>query len=238
MDRLAVVAGASGGIGRALTDQVLARGLADRVIGLSRTRPWDDDSERSWLPLDLQSEPSIEAAAAGIAGMGPPTLVLVAAGLLHGDGVSPEKTYRALSAEALNTLFAVNTIGPALLAKHLLPLMPRKERSVFAVLSARVGSIGDNRLGGWYGYRASKAALNMVVRSLAIEHRRTHPEAICVALHPGTLRTALSDPFVSKDAARALSPDQSAEAPLDVLSSLTPADSGGFYAWDGAAIPW
>lgn len=240
MSRLAVVAGASGGIGAALSDHVLSRGLADHVVGLSRARPWDDDARRTWLPLQLESEASIEAAAVRIASLGQPSTILVATGLLHGGGVSPEKSYRALSTEALQTLFTVNTIGPALLAKHLAPLMPRKERSVFAALSARVGSIGDNRLGGWYGYRASKAALNMLVHTLAIEHRRTHPEAICVALHPGTVRTALSDPFAPKGeaAAHLLDPAQSAAAMLDVLDKLSAADSGGFYAWDGGIIPW
>lgn len=240
MRRLAVVAGASGGIGAALIDHLLSSDLADHVVGLSRRPPWSDDLQRTWMPLDLEREASFEAAAGRIATLGQPSMVLIATGQLHGSGVSPEKNYRALSADTLQTLFAINTIGPALLAKHLLPLMPRKERSVFAALSARVGSIGDNRLGGWYGYRASKAALNMLVHSLAIEHRRTHPESICVALHPGTVRTRLSDPFAPRGEAgsHVLEPSQSAGALLDVLGKLTPADSGGFYAWDGAPIPW
>lgn len=237
--RVAVVAGASGGIGAALVEALLARGEADRVIGLSRQKPWPDADRRVWLPLDITDENSIRAAAAGVVALGAPSTVLVATGMLHGPGVSPEKTYKALDPDALQALFAVNTIGPALLAKHLLPLMPRQGRSVFAALSARVGSIGDNRLGGWYGYRASKAALNMLVHSLAIEHRRTHPEAICVALHPGTVESPLSAPFAPKGpSASVFTPQQSAEALLDVLARLTTEQSGGFHAWDGQPIPW
>ncbi len=192
------------------------------------------------MAVDLRDEASIEAAAARIAIMGAPSTVMVASGMLHGPGVTPEKTYRGLSQDAFAALFAINVIGPAMVSKHLLPLMPRRGRSVFAVLSARVGSIGDNRLGGWYGYRASKAALNMLVHTLAVEHGRTHPEAVCVLLHPGTVRTPLSEPFAPKLEAGAhiLDPAQSAEALLDVLAHLNPNQSGGFFAWNGAPIPW
>ena len=238
--RLALVIGASGGIGRAISDALIERGEADHVVGLCRSAPWPAGAQRSWLPLDLTDEAGIAAAAPRVAALGAPSSVIVASGLLHAEGVTPEKTYRALSAEAMAALFAVNAIGPTLVAKHMLPIMPRRGRSTFAVLSARVGSIQDNRLGGWYGYRASKAALNMLVHSLAIEHRRTHPEAVCVALHPGTVRTALSAPFRSeeKGGAGLLDPPRSAQALLDVLAGLTPANSGGFFAWDGAPIPW
>ena len=123
--------------------------------------------------------------------------------------------------------------------KHVLPLSPRSGKFVFASLSARVGSIGDNRLGGWYAYRASKAALNMLIRTLAIEHRRTRPSGVCVALHPGTVETALSEPFRSGVPAEKLfSPAQAAEALLAVMDRLGPEANGGFYAWDGAPIPW
>ena len=146
---------------------------------------------------------------------------------------------RALDAASLAALFATNAIGPALVAKHLLPLTPRDRSSLFAALSARVGSIGDNRLGGWYGYRASKAALNMMIRNLAIEQRRTRPLSVCVALHPGTVQTALSAPFqASVRPERLFTPAHSAEALMRVMECLGPEDSGGFFAWDGAAIPW
>jgi NAD(P)-dependent dehydrogenase (short-subunit alcohol dehydrogenase family) len=146
---------------------------------------------------------------------------------------------RALDPAALGQMIAVNAIGPALVAKHLLPLTPRGRPSVFAALSARVGSIGDNRLGGWHGYRASKAALNMLIRTLAIEHRRTRPVGVCVALHPGTVDTALSAPFQSGVRPEKLfSPTRSATALLQVMDRLGPEDSGGFFAWDGAIISW
>ncbi len=239
MKGLALVFGASGGVGGALCRALRARGDYAEVIALSRQPPPDWPGRH--IPFDLLDEDSIAAAALAVsglavAGLGAPALVIVATGLLHDGAVQPEKSYRALSAEALQRLFAVNVIGPALIAKHILPLMPRKARSVFAVLSARVGSIGDNRAGGWYGYRASKAALNMLVKTLAIEHARTHPEGVCVALHPGTVKTPLSAPFAGSR--ETLTPDQSAAALLSVLDAVTPDQTGGFIAWDGAPIPW
>ena len=219
----ALVVGASGGIGAALVAELRARGVATR--GLSRR----DDR------LDLADESSIAAAVAALEE--PPRLVLVATGLLHADGVQPEKSLAALDPGRLARSFAVNAIGPALLAKHLLPRMPRQGRSVFAVLSARVGSIADNRLGGWYGYRASKAALNQLVRTAAIEQARRAPGAIVVALHPGTVATGLSAPFRGQ-AEGVVTPEEAAAHLLDVLARLQPADSGGFFAWDGAPIPF
>lgn len=167
----------------------------------------------------------------------PPELVLVATGRLQGDGVSPERSFAALDLDALTRSFQINAAGPALVAKHVLPLFPKDRRAVFAVLSARVGSIEDNRLGGWYGYRASKAALNMLVRCLAVELARSRPLAVCVALHPGTVDTALSRPFQRSVAADKLfRPADAAERLLQVIERLTPADSGGFFAYDGQRI--
>ena len=131
----------------------------------------------------------------------------------------------------------MNAVGPALVLKHFVPLLPRRGRSVVAALSARVGSIGDNRLGGWYGYRASKAALNQLLRTAAVELARTHPEAVCVALHPGTVATRLSAPH-GKAGLRVRTPDQAAADLLAVLDGLTPAHTGGFFDADGRAVPW
>jgi len=143
-----------------------------------------------------------------------------------------------LTAEHLMRDYRLNAIGPALVAKHLLPLMPRQDRSVFGALSARVGSIGDNRLGGWHAYRASKAALNMLIRNLAIEHGRTHKAGIVVGLHPGTVATDLSAPFQAGVAPEKLfTPEHSASALLSVVEGLTPGDSGGVFSWDGQRIP-
>lgn len=182
--------------------------------------------------LDITDESSIAATAARI---GPVDAVIVATGLLHDGQQAPEKTYRALDAAALARSFAVNGIGPALVAKHFLPLLPRDRRGVFAALSAKVGSISDNRLGGWYAYRASKAALNQLIRTASIELRRTHPQAICVGLHPGTVDTRLSAPF-QRGVPDLFTPERSAAALLEVLDSLTPEQSGRLWAWDGREI--
>ena len=229
----ALVVGGSGGIGAALVARLAATGVAVRA--LSRRAP--DARDR----LDLTDEASIATACATLgAETGPPLrLAIVATGLLHDAALQPEKTFRALDAAALARSFAINAIGPALVAKHALPLLPREGRSVFAVLSARVGSIEDNRLGGWYGYRASKAALNQIVRTLAVEVRRSRPDAIVVALHPGTVGTGLSAPF--RGGVReggVFSAEEAAGHLLRVIDRLRPADSGGFFAWDGSPIPF
>ncbi|NJC39899.1 NAD(P)-dependent dehydrogenase (short-subunit alcohol dehydrogenase family) [Brevundimonas alba] len=239
---LAVVVGANGGIGRALATVLADQGRYDRIIGVSRTRPadWPHNPLFDFVAADITDEEQVAAAAAMIRQQGSPDRIVVATGLLHGPGVSPEKTFRTLDPEALVALFRINAIAPALVAKHLLPLMPRDRLSVFAALSARVGSISDNRLGGWYGYRASKAALNMLIATLAVEHRRNRPLGVCVALHPGTVETPLSAPFRqgASTAAKRLTPEQSAGALVDVMDRLQPEDSGGFFAWDGQPIPW
>jgi len=219
MTSRAVVIGASGGIGAAFVAALTAAGA--EVHALARA------------DLDLEDEASIAAAAARIGG--PLDLVIVATGLLHGGGVAPEKAMRDLSAATLARYFAVNATGPALVAKHFLPLLAKDRPATFAALSARVGSITDNRLGGWYGYRASKAALNMLIRTLAIELARTRPQAICVGLHPGTVDTGLSAPF-QRGVPDLFTPERSATAMLDVLARLSPADSGGCFAWDGRRI--
>ncbi|MBU1324853.1 MAG: SDR family NAD(P)-dependent oxidoreductase [Alphaproteobacteria bacterium] len=227
MQTSAVVIGASGGIGAAVTARLRASGRFALVHALSR----------SVTGLDLEEEASIAAAAARVSGGPPPSLVFVATGVLH-DGQAPERTYRALSADHLLRDYRVNVVGPALVARHFLPLVPRDRPAAFAALSARVGSIGDNRLGGWHAYRASKAALNMILRNLAIELARTHPQAVVAGLHPGTVETALSAPFRTGVAPEKLfTPDYSAGRLLEVLDGLTPAESGSVFAWDGARIP-
>lgn len=222
---IAVVIGASGGIGAALVRQLSAEGRFRAVLGLSRPG------------LDITDEASIARAADTVAAAGTPTLVIVATGLLHAPGIEPERTLRVLDPAAMARAFAVNAIGPALLLRHLLPLLPRDRRAVFAALSAKVGSIGDNRLGGWYSYRASKAALNQIVHTAAIELRRTHPRAACVALHPGTVATRLSDKF-AKTGLQVQPPAEAAAALLACLDRLGPADSGGFFDRTGRPIPW
>ncbi|MDO9222906.1 MAG: SDR family NAD(P)-dependent oxidoreductase [Caulobacter sp.] len=231
----AVVIGASGGIGRALTQQIVASGRFGAVHALSRSGARAPDGATGGR-IDLEDEASIAEAAARLAP--PPRLVIIASGRLHGPGLTPEKALRTLNPAAMHQAFAVNAVGPALVAKHFTPLVPREGRSVFAALSARVGSIGDNRLGGWHSYRASKAALNMLIATIAIELARTRPAALCVGLHPGTVDTGLSKPFqAGVPEARLFTADQSAGHLLRVVDGLGPADSGGLFAWDGARIP-
>ncbi|MFC0589082.1 SDR family NAD(P)-dependent oxidoreductase [Novosphingobium aquiterrae] len=232
----AIVFGATGAIGRAVTARLLEERTFARVFAASRSGTTDLAGA---VPLwfDLADEASIAAALRKIEL--PLHHVFVATGMLHNDacGVAPEKSWRGIDAQAMADVFVVNAIGPALLAKHCLPLFPRDRRAVFAALSARVGSIGDNRLGGWHSYRASKAALNMLMRNFAIELARSHPLALAVALHPGTVDSGLSAPFqrgVAPD--KLFSPDQSAGYLLDVLGRLSPGDSGGLFAWDGTRL--
>jgi NAD(P)-dependent dehydrogenase (short-subunit alcohol dehydrogenase family) len=238
MARNVVVFGASGGIGGALVAQLAADPSVARIHAASRRAIAYSDSKIIPLSFDLSDESTIADAAATVGA--PLDLVCVATGMLHRDGgPAPEKSLRAIDAEAIAELFRVNTIGPALIAKHFAPLLPRDRRSVFAALSARVGSIADNRLGGWHSYRASKAALNMLMVNLAIELRRTHPQAIVASLHPGTVDTALSAPFQRGVVPEKLfSSEDSARYLLGVLNRLTPEDSGGLFAWDGARIPY
>ncbi len=229
-DTSAVVFGASGGIGAAVAEALEASGAFKAVHRFARSLPED-------AHLDLHDEATLAAAAARVAKGPAPTLIFVATGVLH-DGQAPERSYRAMTAEHLLRDYRVNTVGPALVAKAVLPLMPRDRRTVFAALSARVGSIGDNRLGGWHAYRASKAGLNMILRNLAIELARSHPQMVVAGLHPGTVDTGLSAPFQKGVAAQKLfTPAYSAERMLAVLDGLTPGDSGGVFAWDGARIP-
>lgn len=234
---IAAVFGSSGGIGQALTEELLRRGGHDRVFAISRSGAAIDGADA--LKADFLNEEDLAAAAETLRAAGPVTLCIVASGILSdGPGLQPEKSWRHQSADAFQRVFAANTVAPALIAKHVLPLTPRKGRSVFAALSARVGSISDNRLGGWHAYRASKSALNMLVRNYAIEQARRAPEGICVSLHPGTVDTGLSRPFQSGVAEdRLFSPAQSAGYLIDVISRLTPEDSGKCFDWAGKEVP-
>jgi NAD(P)-dependent dehydrogenase (short-subunit alcohol dehydrogenase family) len=235
-----VVVGASGGIGRALTNILTPNAAVTRIIACSRSGLVPEHFKVRHQSLDLEDEATIanaaEAAQADAAAL---DLVIVASGILHaGDALHPEKTWRALDGAALEQVYRINTVGPALVAKHFLPLLARDRKSVFAALSARVGSISDNQLGGWHAYRASKAALNMLVRTFAIELARRNPHAICVGLHPGTVDTGLSAPFQANVAeGKLFTPDFAAAHLLEVVDRLTPEDSGNVFAWDGQLIP-
>jgi NAD(P)-dependent dehydrogenase (short-subunit alcohol dehydrogenase family) len=229
---IAVVIGATGGIGAALIERVGQGAGFSKAIGISRsTEP----------ALDLLDEGSIEALAERLRDkelQGKELrLVIDATGFLHDKERKPERSWKNLDPQAMAYSYAINAIGPALLMKHLLPLLPRQGKSVFATLSAKVGSIGDNRLGGWYSYRAAKAALNQITRSASIELGRRWPDAICVALHPGTVQTPLTTPF-AKSGLDVQTPEQAARNLLGVIDGLSLKDSGQFFDYNGSRLPW
>ncbi len=225
---IAVIVGSSGGIGMALIDALKDKGRFTDVLGLARnTTP----------PLDLNNETQIAEAAGHAAQLGDIRLLICATGFLHDADLVPEKSLRHLSAEHMARAYAINTIGPALVLKHFGSRLPRQGRSVCAFLSAKVGSMSDNKLGGWHSYRASKAALNQIVRTGAIELKRSRPEAIVLAVHPGTVDTNLSKPF-SKAGLDVQSPQMAARAILDCTERVQAEESGGFFDRTYAPIPW
>ena len=236
----AAIFGATGGIGGAIVTLLVESGGYSEIHAGGRTPPSINHPSVSPFIFDLTDEPSIAQAAQAIGADGPLDLAIVATGILHDHkALSPEKSSRALEGDSLARVFAVNTIGPALVAKHIMPLLRRDKRAVFAGLSARVGSIADNRLGGWHSYRASKAALNMLFRNFAIEFEGRNPQGIVVTIHPGTVDTALSRPFqrgVSQG--KLFEPKQSAAHILSVLDGLSAEDSGSLFAWNGERIPF
>ncbi len=248
LDRPAVafVQGGSGGLGSAMTRRLLSDSTIQKVYASSRSPAGSDallELRRQFperlelLSLDVSNEESIEAAARAVSDAGHGLdIVFNCSGVLHSEAMQPEKRLSQIDRAALLASFEINAVGPIVVLKHLVGLMPRRERSLIVNLSARVGSIADNRLGGWYGYRASKSALNMLTRCLALELKRTHPGCLCVAMHPGTVDTELSRPFAS--GARPFTPSRAADQIFDVVRGLSSEESGGFFAWDGSAIPW
>ncbi|MCC5984834.1 MAG: SDR family NAD(P)-dependent oxidoreductase [Rhodobacteraceae bacterium] len=222
-DRLrALVIGASGGIGAALVEALTGQGA--RVTALSR----------SGDGLDVTDADSVAAHLDALEG--PFDRILIATGALEIDGMGPEKALKHLQPEAMLAQFRLNAMGPALLLRHVPGLLDRDGAGVVAALSARVGSIGDNRAGGWHSYRASKAALNQIIRGAAIELGRSHPRAVCVALHPGTVQTDLTGKYLGRHPA--VPPSEAAANLLRVIDGLGPTDSGGFFDWAGKPIPW
>jgi NAD(P)-dependent dehydrogenase (short-subunit alcohol dehydrogenase family) len=222
----ALVIGASGGIGAAFHTLLLQDPDCAQVVGLHR---------KSQPAIDYEQEASIAAAAASLALEGKFHLIIVATGMLHAGQRMPEKRLADLSYAQMEQSFRTNTLGPAIVLRHFTPLLDT-QRGVLAVLSAKVGSIEDNRLGGWYSYRASKAALNMLLKTAAIEVKRTNPQAVLVALHPGTVDSPLSKPFKGEQIGRnAL---VAAQDMLAVLDGLSANDSGRFFAYDGNVLPW
>lgn len=241
-----LVQGASRGIGLGLVRMLLEDDGMFRVVATCR----DPDNAESLnalacdrlsiRSLDVTVPRRIDALADELKRDGTRfSLVINAAGILHGRGFEPEKKLEDLDGAALEKVFAVNTFGPALMLKAFRPLMARDGKAVFAAISARVGSIGDNRLGGWYAYRASKAALNQITRTAAIEFGRRNKNVIVASLHPGTTDTGLSEPFQANVPEEKLfSVARTCAYLLEVIDGLSTDDSGGFFAWDGKRIEW
>jgi len=218
----ALVIGASGGIGTAISSELSARDY--EVIGLSRSRDG----------LDVTNEASVEAALGALDA--PFALIFVATGALESGGHAPEKAVREVTADAMEAAFCVNAVGPMLVLKHSLRLLPKNAPSVFAALSARVGSIGDNGIGGWHSYRASKTALNQLIHGAAIEMKRTHKQATAVCLHPGTVETSFTEKYAGRHTT--VPARQAAANLIDVIEGLTPAQSGQFFDYAARDIPW
>ncbi len=234
----ALVVGANGGLGRAFVGALLEDDGVRSVHAWSRSAIARDHAKLAARRLETYDEAEVAGAVAQIERL---SLVIVATGVLHdpASGLSPEKSSRAISANAMAESFHINAILPAVVAKHTLGRLPRRGKALFCALSARVGSIADNRMGGWYSYRASKAALNQIITCLSIEIGRTHPEAVCIGLHPGTVDTGLSKPFQSSLASghRLFAPAEAVSHLLHVIDGASPERSGAVLAWDGTAVP-
>lgn len=231
------VFGSGGGIGSAFVDELASRPGVASVLAYSRAAGASTLAKVDTRSVDVSSDAALEEAAAAVDE--PLDIVIVATGTLHSDRYGPERRISEVNAESMLEVYRINTVAPALIAKHFLPLLVRDRHSVFAALSARVGSISDNRLGGWTSYRASKAALNMVLKTFAIEHGRRRKNSIIVGLHPGTVDTGLSKPFSGNvPEGKLFSPSQSARYLLEVIDGLGPDDSGGVFAWDGHQIDY
>ncbi len=234
------VVGASGGIGSEFVRRLQEDDRVARIHSLSRNPSGDSTGKVIDGHIDICDEESVNAVAAEVSATGKLDLVVVATGILHrGEVMQPEKSLRDIEPGAMMDVFRINAIGPALVAKAFLPHMRPGTKSVFAALSARVGSIGDNRLGGWVSYRSSKAALNMILRTLSIEHARRFPKSIIAGLHPGTVDTRLSAPFQRRvPEGKLFTPSKSVDHMLSVIDRLVPEESGGVFAWDGSPIEY
>ncbi len=245
----ALVVGASQGIGLGFVKWLLADATVEKLLATYRTSQSAAELlalEQAYpqrlvcVPMDITDETQVAEAVTQIRAVVKHLhLVMNCVGMLHADGLQPEKSLQQINAEQLMRYFQVNSVGGALLAKHLLPLLRHGDRSIFASISAKIGSIGDNHLGGWYGYRASKAALNMLVRTAAIEYKRKSPHTILVTLHPGTTDTRLSQPFQRNVPPEKLfSVERTVNYLMAVLATLEESDSGNFFSWDGSRLPW
>ena len=236
MKTIAII-GSSGALGSAFTERLSELNPNGTVHAFSRQYPDMKLRGVNYHCMDYQEEDAIEAAAASATNGEPLDMVIVATGLLHEENMRPEKSLRELSAKKFQRLFEVNTVIPALIAKHFLPRLNTDTASFFGFLSARAGSISDNQMGGWYAYRAAKAALNMVIKNAAIEINRRNKKAVIVGLYPGMVDSKLSKPFQrGVPAEKIFSPSFAAQKLISVMASLTPEQSGRFFDWDGQEV--
>ena len=238
--KTALISGASSGIGRALSQNLLNRGI--QVVGVSR-RPLDGTFTNQYKFFHQQIDLSVEEEVAGSCQFLNqenliPDLVINSTGFLYDSEKKPERQLKDFDVDFFLKNINANTIPTALLAKHLFPLLKEKPLSVFATITAKVGSITDNRMGGWHSYRASKAAANMMLKNISLEFQRMNCNSICLALHPGTTVTALSEPFIKNFRLKLHSPEETSENLLNVIDGKTLTDTGKFYSWDGAELPW
>jgi len=238
-DLRVIVVGSTGGIGSAFIDILSSSEQVAQIYALSRQGKSHSSPKVTSLIYDFTDEQSIDQTTEVLRETGQLDICINATGLLQGDGISPEKNMRSMSLDAFQKSFMVNTFGPAMTAKSFLPLMRRDSKTVMATLTARVGSISDNRIGGWYSYRASKAALNMIIKTLSIEFGRRFINTIIIGLHPGTVDTNLSKPFQGNvPEGKLFTPEFSAECLLKVIDQVSPEDSGLVFAWDGTQVPF
>tara|TARA_B100000965_G_scaffold374676_1_gene366158 strand:- start:29 stop:751 length:723 start_codon:yes stop_codon:yes gene_type:complete len=238
MKKTVAIIGSSGAIGNSISENLIKDDSVKLIYKFSRTSGSDDTDKVKNIQIDIEDQDSIETGVAKLPKDIKFDLIFVATGILHNDDdIFPEKSIRDISKEKLQKVLLVNTIGPTLIGKYFIPLLKKDVRSVFAFLSARVGSISENKLGGWYAYRASKTALNQIIKNFSIEVRRSNPNAIFVGLQPGTVKSYLSKPFEKNvKEGKLFTPEYSSEKMLEVITSLDEEDSGKIFAWDGEEI--
>ena len=238
MKKTVAIIGSSGAIGNAVSDNLINDESIGIIYKFSRSMSVKEKERVKNIFLDIEDEESIKSSLDHVPSDTKFDLVFVATGILHNDKeIFPEKSIKDIDIDKLKKVILVNTIGPTLIGKYFIPYLRKDEKSVFAFLSARVGSISENKLGGWYSYRASKTALNQIIKNFSIEIKRTNKNAIFVGLQPGTVKSFLSKPFernVKED--NLLTPEYSAEKLLQVINDLSPDDSGKFFAWNGEEI--
>jgi NAD(P)-dependent dehydrogenase (short-subunit alcohol dehydrogenase family) len=239
MTKNIIIIGSSGAIGSSFLKHYAEEDKNNIIYALSRSEAASSSSNIHNVSIDIESDSSISNASSICSEAGPFDIIIVTTGMLSDENISPEKSLRHLNKESLSKIFSVNTLGPALIAKYFIPLLKKDAPSFLGFLSARVGSISDNRIGGWYSYRASKAALNMIIKSLSIEVARNNPQSIIAGLHPGTVDSKLSKPFQGNvSEGKLFTPDYSVSKMAEVISNLKPENSGSCFAWDGDEIEY